>query len=252
MTDLSVLIADLCDGLGSDPVAVFPAFPGSLPGKGNRQVVEDATISRSFRSSRLADDGFAFESDAGIENTEFSDTAHARTSACVLEPGKPEKPGNQEKSLAETDSLPFPVNFLEPGKPGNQEPVAGAFPPTVDPLPISPADVRAGVARELRALAEDGREGPDALRDAIAITAAKIRNAPALAERQVPAGHCHACGGPLDDSRPLVAVLNPGGPALHLHGGQCHAAHSARKAALVDSIMTAAGYGASTATGEAA
>ncbi len=109
---------------------------------------------------------------------------------------------------------------------------------------ISPADVRAGVARDLRALAEDGRERPDALRDAVAITAGKIRNAPVLSERQVHAGQCHACGGPLDDTRPLVAVLNPGGPALHLHGGECHAAHSARKAALVGSIMTAAGYGA--------
>ncbi len=244
MTDLSVLIANLCDGLGSDPGAVFPAFPGSLPGKVDQQVIEDNDISRSFRSSRLADDGFAFENDIGIENIEFSDAAHARTSSCVLEPGKPGKPGNQEKSLAETDSLPFPVKLLEPGKPGNQEPVAGAFSSPGDPLPISPADVRAGVARELRALAEDGRERPDALRDAVAITAGKIRNAPALSERQVHAGQCHACGGPLDDTRPLVAVLNPGGPALHLHGGECHAAHSARKAALVGSIMTAAGYGA--------
>ncbi len=252
MTDLSVLIADLCDGLGSDPGAVFPAFPGSLPGKENRQVIEDEMISRSFRSSRLADGGFAFESDASIENTEFSDTAHAHTSSCVLEPGKPGKPGNEEKSLAETDSLPFPVKLLEPGKPGNQEPVAGAFPVTVDPLPISPVDVRAGVARELRALAEDGREGPDALRDAIAITAAKIRNSPVLVERQVHDGRCHACGDALDDTRPVVAVMQAKGGPLWLHHGACCLEHSRRRAALVAEIMMAAGFGASTATGETA
>ena len=111
---------------------------------------------------------------------------------------------------------------------------------------ITPADVRAGVAREMRALAEDGREGPDALQDAVEITRAKIRNAPALAERQANDGRCHACGEPLDGSRAEVAVLNPGGRALHMHGGACHQAHSRRRAALVDRIMAAAGYGAET------
>ena len=109
---------------------------------------------------------------------------------------------------------------------------------------ISPADVRAGVARELRVLAEDGREGPGALRDAIAITAAKIRNAEALAERQAHGGRCHVCDEALDDSAPVVAVLSwsRGGP-LHLHWGCCEA-YSARRAALVERIMAAAGYGA--------
>ena len=117
---------------------------------------------------------------------------------------------------------------------------------------ISPADVRAGVARELRALAADGRHGSEALRDAIAITAAKIRNAPALVERQAHPGRCHACGEPLDDAHPVVAVMQAkGGGSLWLHHGECCDEHSQRRAALVDRIMAAAGYGVE-AKGEAA
>ncbi len=109
---------------------------------------------------------------------------------------------------------------------------------------ISPSDVRAGVARELRALADDGREGPEALRDAIEITRAKIRNSEALAERQANGAACHVCDGPLDDTLPVIAVLT-GKPGSHLflHAG-CHDAYRTRRAALVDQIMTAAGYGA--------
>ncbi len=94
---------------------------------------------------------------------------------------------------------------------------------------ISPSDVRAGVARELRALAEDGREGPDALRDAVEITRAKIRNSEALAERQANGAACHVCDEPLDDSAPVVAVLSgkPRGP-LFLHAG-CHDAYRTRR-----------------------
>ena len=110
---------------------------------------------------------------------------------------------------------------------------------------ITPADVRAGVARELRALAGDGRRSSDALRDAIAITAAKIRNAPVLIERQAHPGLCHACGDALDDGRSVVAVLQAkGGGALFLHHAECCVEHSRRRAALVDRIMVAAGYGA--------
>lgn len=116
---------------------------------------------------------------------------------------------------------------------------------------ITAADVRAGVARELRALAEDGREGPTALRDAIEITRAKIRNSEALAERQAHTGQCHVCCAALDDAAPVVAVLSGSrGGALYLHAG-CHDAYRARRAALVDRIMAAAGYGAET-DGEAA
>ena len=117
---------------------------------------------------------------------------------------------------------------------------------------ITPADIRAGVARELRALETLGRSGPGALRDAVVITAAKIRNAPALVEHQAHAGLCHACGEPLDGTRPEVAVMQgkPGSP-LHIHS-VCHADHKARRTALVDRIMTAAGYGPAHMDGEAA
>ncbi len=127
-----------------------------------------------------------------------------------------------------------------------------ASPPPGDPLPISPADVRAGIERELRALAEDGREGPDALRDAVGITRAKIRNSEALAERQANGAACHVCDGPLDDTAPVIAVLTgKRGASLFLHA-ECHDAYRARRVALVDRIMAAAGFGADQQTGDAA
>ncbi len=91
------------------------------------------------------------------------------------------------------------------------------------PLPIGPDEVRAGVARELHALAEDGRHGPAALARAIAITAGKIRNSPVLVEHQAHPGQCHACGDALDDSQPVVAVMQAkgGGPLWLHHGGCC-------------------------------
>ena len=111
-------------------------------------------------------------------------------------------------------------------------------------LPIQPAEVRAGVERELRALAALGRTGPDALRDAIAITRAKVRNSEALAERQANGGRCHVCDEALDDSLPVVAVLTgKRGTHVWLHS-DCHAEHSRRIAAKVEAIMAAAGYGA--------
>ena len=109
---------------------------------------------------------------------------------------------------------------------------------------IVPADVRAGVARELRSLKAMGRSGAAALRDAIAITAGKIRNAPALVEHQAHAGLCHACGEPLDGTRPEVAVMQAkGGGYLWIHGGECHEAYGLRRTALVNDIMKGAGYG---------
>ncbi len=188
-------------------------------------------------------------------------------------PGTPGTPGNEGKSLAESTFPQFPVKSLEPGTPGTEIAPCGrpfldlnsakpqrsdwwtgdliaevdrVAPPPGDPLPISADDVRAGVARELRALAEDGREGPGALRDAIAITAAKIRNAEALAERQAHGGRCHVCNEPLDDALPVVAVLSgKPGRVLHMHAGCCPS-YTARRIALVDRIMAAAGYGAKT------
>lgn len=112
------------------------------------------------------------------------------------------------------------------------------------PPPIPLATVRAAVEREVRALAEDGRGGPAALRDAIAITAAKIRNSEALAERQAHGGRCHVCDEAFDDSLQVIAVLSwSRGSPLHLHT-KCHHTYSARRIALVDQIMVAAGFGA--------
>ncbi len=123
-------------------------------------------------------------------------------------------------------------------------------PPTTpyDPLPIGPDEVRAGVARELHALADLGLSDAAALTRAVEITAAKIRNSPVLVERQVHDGRCHACGDALDDSRPIVALMQAkGGRVLFVHHGGCCLEHSRRRAALVDRIMTAAGYGVETA-----
>lgn len=117
-------------------------------------------------------------------------------------------------------------------------------PPTDDGgLPIPPSAVRTGVDRELRALAEDGRDGPDALRDAIEITRAKIRNSEVLAERQANGAACHVCNEPLDDILPVIAVPTAKRNApLFLHA-KCHDAYRARRTDLVDQIMAAAGFG---------
>ena len=123
----------------------------------------------------------------------------------------------------------------------------------VEQNPIPAADVKAGIERELRALAGLGRSGSDALRDAVAIVAGKIRNAPALVERQAHDGRCHACSEPLDETRPVVAVMQAkGGGCLWVHGGECHAEHSRRRAALVNGIMAAAGYGVEQQEGKTA
>ena len=116
---------------------------------------------------------------------------------------------------------------------------------------IPPEHVRLGVERERHFLADLGITGPEAERRAVAITAGKIRNSALLAERQAHDGQCHVCGGALDDRAPTIAVLS-GGPRAHLfmHAG-CHGAYRARRAALVEAIMRAAGYGAGT-NGEAA
>ncbi len=116
---------------------------------------------------------------------------------------------------------------------------------------ISPADVRAGVARELRALADLGLSDAAALACAVEITAGKVRNSPVLVERQAHDGRCHVCDGPLDDTQPVVAVMQAKGGPLWLHHGACCLEHSRRRAALVAEIMRAAGYGAG-AEGEAA
>lgn len=116
------------------------------------------------------------------------------------------------------------------------------FGPPTGASPISPDVVRAGVERELRALAALGREGDPALRDAVAITAAKIANSEALAERQANGAACHQCDGPLDDNAPVVAVMT-GRPKAHLFlHAACYGAYRARRRALVRAIMAEAGY----------
>ncbi|WP_237482649.1 hypothetical protein [Lichenibacterium dinghuense] len=125
-------------------------------------------------------------------------------------------------------------------------------PPTPsDPLPIGFGEVRAGITRELHALADLGLSDAAALARAVEITAAKIRNSPVLVERQAHDGQCHACGQSLDDARPVVAVMQAKVGSLWVHGGECHDAHRRRRATLVDRIMRSAGYGAET-SGEAA
>ena len=109
-------------------------------------------------------------------------------------------------------------------------------------LPISSVEVHAGIERELRVLAVLGRTGSGAKRDAVEITRAKIRNSPALIERQPANGRCHVCQEALDDSRPEIAILQPKpGDALHMHA-HCHAEHMRRRSDMVDRIMAAAGF----------
>ncbi len=113
-----------------------------------------------------------------------------------------------------------------------------------EPPPIGPDEVRAGVARELHALADLGLPDAVALARAVEITEAKIRNSPVLVERQAHDGRCHACGESLDGTRPEIAVMQAKGAGrLWLHSGTCHAEHSRRRVAQVDDIMAMAGYG---------
>ena len=118
---------------------------------------------------------------------------------------------------------------------------------------VPPSAVHLGVEREVKAFGEMGISGPDALARAVEVTAAKIQNAAVLVEHQAHDGLCHACGAPLDDSRPVVAVMQPS-PGRHLwvHSGACHDAHRARRTDLVARIMAAAGYGEAQTDGDAA
>ena len=267
--DLDSLFKRAFDGFGSDlDPAGFPGVPGSDEATGNGQATEKAFISRCSRFSRSEkrDTGSDDLSAEKSEDFSFSDCARE---VPFKSPGNTGTPGNKAKNLAETTPLQFPVKDKEPGTPGTESDVcrssslnlntaapqrsdwwSGPAMAEIDhlaspaePLPISPDDVRAGVVREMRSLAEDGREGPGALRDAVEIARAKIRNSEVLAERQAHGGRCHVCDGPLDDSAPVVAVLTgKRGAHLHLHAG-CHDAYRARRVALVDRIMRSAGYG---------
>ncbi len=185
----------------------------------------------------------------------------------------------REKVLADTGTYLFPKEIEKTGNPGKDGALSGrpfldlnlakpqrsdwwtgdlmaevdhAAPPPGDPLPISPSDVRAGVARELRALAEDGREGPDAL-------AGRHRDHGREDPEQRSPGGAPGAWRTVPRLRraprrqpPVIAVLSgkPGAPAS-LHAA-CHDVYRARRTALVDRIMTAAGYGETLTNGAAA
>ena len=250
--DLDSLFQRAFDGFGA---AEFPGVPGSPEASGNGHHIDKTSISRFSRISRSEKEVLGSDHDFEPKNgINFSADDRAREDPFKT-PGNPGTPGKEGKSPAKSTLPQFPVKDIEPGTPGTdfaaEDPSSLASIPS-GPLPISPDDVRAGVARELRTLADLDRTGPDALRDAIEIVAAKIRNSAALVESQSMDGRCHVCRAPLDGTRPEVAVMQgkPGSP-LHIHS-VCHADHKTRRTALVDRIMTAAGYGPAHMDGEAA
>ena len=259
MIDPLSVLDDICAEPGF-PGSGFP-FPGKTDATGNGQISDITNNSRSSRNSRSVNEDLEKNGFKDSETACSDLPGVARTSSYQNAPGTPGIPGTEGKTLARSTLSQFPVKDREPGTPGTESEPCGrsildmnpaAPPPPGDPLPISEVEVRAGVKRELRALGDIGRTGPDALRDAIEITAAKIRNSAALAESQSMDGRCHMCQDPLDGTRPEVAVMQgkPGSP-LHIHSA-CHADHKARRTALVDKIMAAAGYRPAQTDGEAA
>ena len=255
MSDLSRIVDEMCAWLDVAEPAI-PTLPTPAEGRGNAQDHVIVDISHTSRTSHEENYGSQRTEHTASESVKVSAEGSRVTSSRVEGAGSVGSAGSGGKTLAESTLPPFLQDLEDVGSVGSggaacgrpfldlnhaaPQPEAAASPPG-DSLPISPSDVRAGVERELRALAEDGREGPTALRDAIAITAAKIRNSEALAERQAHGGRCHLCDGPLDDSAPVVAVMTGRrGAHLHLHA-RCCPAYTARRIALVDQIMAAAG-----------
>ena len=108
---------------------------------------------------------------------------------------------------------------------------------------IPPEQIRAAIEREVRVLEGKGRIGPEAVRDAVEITRAKVRNSEALSEHQIDSNLCHICGERNDDTEPVVAVMT-GKPdtVLYMHA-RCHDTHRQRMQEKVDDVMEAAGYG---------
>jgi len=275
MTGLADLFADVFSEMES---VALPTLPTPQSACGNSQRIDIVDVSHTSHTSHIKMEQNEIGSNSRPEKHEFSAEGSRVTSSYVETVGSVGRVGREAKKLAGSTSSLFPQKKDEVGSVGrdpasfdhpildlNQAApqraewltdatVAALAPQLVqaDPLPILPSDVRAGVERELRALAEDGCTGPDALRDAIVITRSKIRNSPVLGERQSHDGRCHVCGSALDDARPVVAVMQAkGGRRLWLHS-ECHAEHSRRTAALVDSIMAVAGYGADRREGETA
>ena len=250
--DLDNLFKRAFDGFG-EPLKPprFPGVPGSSSTAGHGQTIDPTSISRCSRISRSGMGRIGAEENFGSGKTDLSVSEDRANVSPSKTPGNTGTPGNEVETPVDTTSLQFPVRDREPGTPGTDigscrhstSDLNHLAPSPETPFPISPADVRAGVARELRALAEVGREGPEALRDAIEITQGKIRNSPALAERQANGSACCVCNAPLDDSLPEIAVLTAKrGLVLWMHAG-CHGAYEVRRMTLVDQIMAEAGYG---------
>ena len=235
MNDPLRILDSLFDGFGPDPEADFPALPTSFPTVESPQGAGIVVASHTFRSSHCKNGRLG---DVSVLTARAADypAGASRARVPMLETvGSVGSVGIGPNPPQEAGSSLFPLSSEKVGRVGSVDAASRSF-------PVSPDDVRAGVARELRSLAEDGREGPAALRDAIAITAAKIRNSEALAERQAHGGRCHICDQPLDDTLPVIAVLS-GKPGAHLflHAG-CPDVYRARRTALVDRIMGGAGY----------
>lgn len=278
MTDLSRFFADLCAGLVGDTAGPFPGldpkFPGENTPTGNSQTFDTNEISRISRISRSENTQTISDDTATTRFADFSDQRVGRTSSYEKTPGTPGRPGNGGKTFAGTTGSYFPVKEREPGNPGNGiglcersfpdpnragpqradwwtgnlmtalAPQLAPAAPAGEQLLIPAAEVRDCVERELRALAVLGRTGAVALQDAIEITRAKVRNAPALAELQLNSWRCHICFEALQDRFPVVSVLTgKPGTKLFLHAS-CHDEHIQRRADLVEKIMAAAGFGA--------
>ena len=280
MTDIASLLDDLFADLGGGGAPSLPTLPTPIPTPKSLQHTEIVDASHSSHNSHTPNEAPSKTDTEKPSNTRVSDAGGSRvTSSCVEGVGSVGSVGSGAKTLAGSTLPPFPQDLEDVGSVGSESgsparpfldlnlakpqrsdwwtgdlmaEVDRAAPPPGDPLPISPSDVRAGVARELRALAEDGREGPDALRDAVEITRAKIRNSEALAERQANGAACHVCDEALDDILPVIAVLS-GRPGAHLFlHAACHDGYRARRTALVDRIMATAGYGETLTNGAAA
>ncbi len=245
----AMLFEDLFVGLFDDsPSTEFSTFPTSNSAGGNAQMTDIKRVSHSSQLSHFEIEPSRNFDPYSEKSGEIGPGGSRVTSLCVGQVGTVGKVEKHPETLAGSKDYDFPLPSSLVGKKKEEWEETGL--PAGYTL-IPPATVRAGIERELRSLAEDGRTGPDALRDATAITAAKIRNSEALAERQAHGGRCHVCDEPLDDSAPVVAVMTgKRGYHLHLHAGCC-GAHSARMVALVAKIMAAAGYG-SEQQGEAA
>ncbi len=278
MSDLSRLVEDACAWLEGSETAPLSGSPETLSGRENQQASDDANSFRSFHSFRSGNEPTGDINLIGSETSLFSVNGSRASGFYEEVPERTETPERGRETPAGSTPPLFPVRDKEPERPEREVEACGrpsldlntAAPQRSDwwsgpamaeadrlaspaePLPISPDDVRAGISRELHALADLGLSDAAALVRAVEITAGKIRNSPVLIERQIHAGQCHACNGPLDDTRPMVAVLQAkGGSPLWLHHGACCLEHSRRRAALVSKIMRAAGYGAE-AEGEAA